>query len=86
MVLQQSAQKLQEDTGLPAEATFVADITVEGSHDLTRALQGAHALVIATSAVPKQVCNRTNAQLHRLMPSCQCNNHAITSAHACNII
>ena len=51
----QSAQRVQQETGLAANATYTADITDEDSSGLTRALEGADALVIVTSASPKLV-------------------------------
>ncbi|MCJ1461815.1 hypothetical protein MMC07_000414 [Pseudocyphellaria aurata] len=50
-----SAQKLQSDTGLAADATFTADITDESLAGLTTAMQGVDALVISTSAKPQLV-------------------------------
>ena len=49
----QSAQKVQQDSGLPAEATFTADIVQESDADLCTAMKGVDALIIATSAKPQ---------------------------------
>ena len=48
---------MQQETGLASSATFLADITEESSSGLSRALEGADAVVIATSAVPKLVAS-----------------------------
>ena len=58
----QSAQKLQQGSGLSTDATFVADIANGSSSSLDQALQGADALVIATSAVPKLKGERKEGQ------------------------
>ena len=47
----QSAKKLEAE-GVPSDTLFIGDI-VEGTRELQRALQGADALVISTSAVPQ---------------------------------
>lgn len=50
-----SAQKLQSNTGLSADAAFTADITDESLSGLTAAMEGVDALVISTSAKPQLV-------------------------------
>ncbi|MCJ1461813.1 hypothetical protein MMC07_000412 [Pseudocyphellaria aurata] len=50
-----SLQTVQQETGISKESSFVADIAASSS-DIARALQDTDALIIATSAVPKMVC------------------------------
>ena len=48
----QSAQKVMRN-GAPDDAVFVADVALGSSGSLDAALEGADALIIATSAVPQ---------------------------------
>lgn len=55
MLALQSAEQLQQDSSLKVnEGLFVADITAD-EEGIAKAMQGADALIIATSAVPKMV-------------------------------
>ncbi|KAK9806478.1 hypothetical protein WJX73_001523 [Symbiochloris irregularis] len=49
----QSAQRVHQETGIPAQALYTADITEAASPGLSEAMDGIDALIIATSAVPK---------------------------------
>lgn len=68
----QSAQKLQSNTGLSADAAFTADITDESLSGLTAAMEGVDALVISTSAKPQLVVSSLpKAWLHQQMLAAQ---------------
>ena len=63
----QSAQSIQSDTGLSADATFTADIIDESAPGLDQAMKGVDALVISTSAKPQIVLTSLPKVLHIYM-------------------